>query len=228
MNNPVSIRSLTGLFIDVMFESQTQQIFLHIPIGDSVFKHHILTPVQHIFSCNRAEAVSGHFTFLLVDQVAVLLGDGLGAVLDLVDLAGTGGRVEHYHVELSNGELQDENLFLGVGQLGFQQDDILHHPALDLVANTLRDEIAFHQREVAEGFVQKEALNQGIGLGIAQTGLGDDCPHADVIHRRQASHLDIAGQIQKVQIFLDLSRRRKYPTAVQHHTLSSDICRQYR
>jgi hypothetical protein len=63
----------------------------------------------------------GQLAFLLVDQVAVLLWDGLGAVLDLVDLTGPGGGIEYYHVELTNGELQDENLFLGVGQLGFQQ-----------------------------------------------------------------------------------------------------------
>ena len=63
----------------------------------------------------------GQLAFLLVDQMAVLLGNGFGAVLDLVDLAGTGGRVEDHHVEFTDGELQDENLFLGVGQLGFQQ-----------------------------------------------------------------------------------------------------------
>ena len=63
--------------------------------------------------------VSSHFCSSI--RWGYCWGDGLGAVLDLVDLAGTGGRVEHYHVELSNGELQDENLFLGVGQLGFQQ-----------------------------------------------------------------------------------------------------------
>ena len=100
---------------------QTHQIFFHIPISDPILKHHILSPVQHILAGNRAEAVAGQLAFLLVDQMAVLLGNDLGAVLDLVDLAGTGGRVEHYHVELTNGELQDENLFLGVGQLGFQQ-----------------------------------------------------------------------------------------------------------
>ena len=45
MNNPVSVRSLTGLFIDIMFESQTQQIFLHITISDPILHHHILTPM---------------------------------------------------------------------------------------------------------------------------------------------------------------------------------------
>ena len=89
----------------------------------------------------------GQLAFLLVDQVAVLQWDGLGAVLDLVDLAGTGGGVEDHHVEFTDGKLQDENLFLGVGQLGFQQYNILHHPTLDLAENTLRDEIAFFQRD---------------------------------------------------------------------------------
>ena len=147
----------------------------------------------------------GHFTFLLVDQMAVLLWDGLGAVLDLVDLTGPGGRVEHYHIEFPDGELQHEDFLLRVGQLGFQQNDVLHHPAPDLAENALRDEIAFFQGEIAEGFVQQQALDQGIGLGVAQTGLGDDRPYADVIHGGQASHLNVSGQIQKIQIFLDLS-----------------------
>lgn len=147
MNNPVSVRSLTGLFIDIMFESQTQQIFLHITISDPILHHHILTPIQYILSGNGSKTMPGQLAFLLVDQVAVLLWDGLGAVLDLVDLAGTGGGVEDHHVEFTDGELQDENLFLGVGQLGFQQYNILHHPTLDLAENTLRDEIAFFQRD---------------------------------------------------------------------------------
>ena len=63
----------------------------------------------------------GQLAFLIVDQMAVLLWDGLGALLDLVDFTGTGGRVEHYHVKLSNGELQDEDFLLRIGQLGFQQ-----------------------------------------------------------------------------------------------------------
>ena len=47
-------------------------------------------------------------------------------------------------------------------------------------------------------------MDQGIGLGIAQTGLGDDRPHTDVVYRRQASHLNVAGQVQQIQVLLDL------------------------
>lgn len=55
--------------------------------------------------------------------MALLLWDGLGAVLDLADLAGTGSGVEDHHVEFTDGELQYEDFLLRIGQLGFQQDD---------------------------------------------------------------------------------------------------------
>lgn len=109
---------------------QFYQIFLHIPIADAILQHHILAPIQNTFAGNGTKTVPGRLAFLLVDQVAVLLGDGLGTVLDLVDLAGAGGGIKHNHVEFTDGELQDENLFLWGGQLGFQQNDILHYTPL--------------------------------------------------------------------------------------------------
>ena len=108
-----------------------------------------------MLSYNRAEAVAGHFSFLPINQVAVLLGDGLGAVLDLIDFTGTGGRVEDHYVELTDGKLQDKDLLLWVGQLGFRQDGILHHPALDLAENALCDEIGLLQGAVVEGGLQQ-------------------------------------------------------------------------
>jgi len=104
-----------------VFTNTLQTLFyLHIP-----HPIHVLcrTAIQDGFSCNRPVPVLGHGALSRVDQMAGLLRDDLGTVLDFKDLAGRGGRVKDHHIEFADGELQDEHLLFRICQHGFQQHD---------------------------------------------------------------------------------------------------------
>ena len=87
--------------------------------------------------------------------------------------------------------MQDKYLLLGVCQLGFQQDDVLQQPPLDLGQDALLHGCTLCQRQGAERFIQQQAADQRIRLRIAKSRL---CDHraaglrADI---RQVQHVDL-------------------------------------
>lgn len=90
---------------------QVFQIFLYIQVLD--FTNLLaLAPIQDIFSRDGSIAVFRVSAFLPIYQMTVLLRHDLVAVLDLENLAGGCLGIEYHHVKLTNGKLQDKNLFI--------------------------------------------------------------------------------------------------------------------
>ena len=115
---------------------KASQIFFHVLILNAL--NHLAFPtIEDNLRGDWAVAVLGLGTFFSVDQMAVLLRDSFLAVLDLENPAGACLRVKHHHVKFAHGKLQDKYLLLGVCQLGFQQDNVLQHPAFDLGQDAL-------------------------------------------------------------------------------------------
>ena len=112
-------------------------------------------------------------------------------MLDLENPAGACIRVKHHHVKFAHGELQDKYLLLGVCQLGFQQDNVLQHPPLDLGQDALLHGGTLRKRQGAERLIQQQAADQRIRLRIAETWL---CDHRAAGFRadiRQMQHIDL-------------------------------------
>ena len=119
-----------------VFLYKASQIFFHVLILNAL-NHLAFSTVEDKLSGDRAVAVLRLGAFFRVDQMAILLRNGHLAVLDLENPAGACLRVKHHHIKLAHRELQDKYLLLGVCQLGFQQDDVLQHPPLDLGQDAL-------------------------------------------------------------------------------------------
>ena len=96
-------------------------------------------------------------------------------------LAGACLRVKHHHVKFAHRELQDKYLFLGVRQLGFQQDDVLQHPPFDLGQDALLHGGALRQRQGAECLIQQQTADQRIRLRIAESRLRDHRTRLDFV-----------------------------------------------
>ena len=147
--------------------------------------------VEDKLSGDRAVAVLGLGAFFRIDQMTILLRDSFLAVLDLENPAGACLRVKHHHVKFAHRELQDKYLILGVCQLGFQQDDVLHHPPLDLGQDALLHGGTLCQRQRAERFIQQQAPDQRIRLRIAESRLRDHRAAGLCADIRQVSHVDL-------------------------------------
>ena len=124
-------------------------------------------------------------------------------MLDFKDFAACLCRVEDAHVELPYRELEDENLFLGIRQLCFQQHDILHHSPLYLIRYPFEHEIALVQREVAEVFVEQQTLHERACLRVAQAGLRDDRARRLCIYIRQAHDVYILSKVEQFEVLFD-------------------------
>ena len=105
-----------------------------------------LTTVDNIFACNRAEAPFGCFALFFVDQMPVLCLRNLCTMLHFVDSARCCFEIQDYHIELTDIEMVGKHFLLPVSQLRFQKDDIFHHAAFDLIADSLKDSISFRKR----------------------------------------------------------------------------------
>ena len=137
-----------------------------------------------------------------------LLGHNFSAVLDFINLTTARTRIKHDHIKLANGKLQHKNLFFRIGQLGFQQNNVLHHPPLDLIQNTFLHGISLCQRQRAERLIQQQAVNQGASLCISKPWLCNHGSAALLIDIRQVENVDFLRQIQQFQIFSDFSHMR--------------------
>lgn len=87
--------------------------------------------IQDIFPGDWAVTVLCFSALLLIGKMTVLLRDGFSAVFDCKNLAGAGSGIKYYHIKFPHRKLQDEDLLLGIGQHGFQKDNVFQHPALD-------------------------------------------------------------------------------------------------
>ena len=112
------------------------KVFFNVLVLDAVQKL-VFTTVENKFSGDGTIAMFRLGTFLRADQMAILEGDDLLAVLDLKNLAGTSGRIEHHHIKFTNRKLEYKNFLSGVCCLGFQKNNIFQHSFLDLSENTL-------------------------------------------------------------------------------------------
>ena len=102
--------------------------------------------------------------------------------------------------------MQDKYLFLGVRQLGFQQDDVLQHPPLDLGQDALLHGGALRQRQRAERLIQQQTADQRVRLRISESRLRDHRAAGLRADIRQVQHINFLRQVQQVQILLDLRR----------------------
>lgn len=96
----------------------------------SIFQCDILSAVQDISPPDRAKPLFGLIAFFLIEQMPVLCWDLFATVLDLENLAAVFLLIINHHVKLADRKLQLEHPVFSVSRLhGFQQDDILEHPA---------------------------------------------------------------------------------------------------
>ena len=87
--------------------------------------------------------------------------------------------------------MQDKYLLLGVCQLGFQQDDVLQHPPLDLGQDALLHSSALRQRQGTERLIQQQTADQSVRLRIAETRLRDHRASGLRADIRQVQHIDL-------------------------------------
>ena len=126
-------------------------------------------------------------------------------VLDLEDLAAVLLLVIDHHVKLASRKLQFEHTMVFIGGLhGFQQDNILHHPASDFLQDPLRDLRLLQLTVRCKGFILHQHMDKGLCLAVPHPRLGEQ----DVFHRFCVRIGCLNGavhdQLQRSQIFLDL------------------------
>ena len=149
------------------------KVFFNVLVLDAV-QDLIFTTVENKFSGDGTIAMVCLGTFFRVDQMAVLEWGDFPTVLDLKNLAGTSGRIEHHHIKFTNRKLKYKNFLSGVCYLGFQKNNVFQHLSFDLSENTLLHSSTFRQRKGTEDLIQKKTVNQCGCLSVTETGLSDD------------------------------------------------------
>ena len=171
------------------------KVFFNVLVLDAV-QDLIFTTVENKFSGDGTIAMFCLGTFFRVDQTAVLEWGDFPTVLDLKNLAGTGGRIEHRHIKFTNRKLKYKNFLSGVCYLGFQKNNVFQHSSFDLSENTLLYGSAFRQGKGTEGFIQKKTVDPCGCLSVTETGLSDDGSSGLRIYLWKMTDINIPCEIQ--------------------------------
>ena len=97
------------------------------------FNRCTISSINHISSGNLTISMTCHSTLFFIGNMTILLRYLFLAILHFIDLASKCFLVKNNHVKLSNCELQLKYLFIRFCNLGFEQDNILHHSSSDFI-----------------------------------------------------------------------------------------------
>ena len=183
--------------------TQPIQILFHIDISD-IFRISGFPAINHGSGCNLAVAVLCLRAFFLVCQVTVLRGNYLLAVLDFKDFAGKRFWVGDDHIKLTHSKLQLKDILIGVGELGFEQNDILHHSALDFTHDPFHNAAAFHCGQSAELLVKQHTVDKRRRLRVSQARLCDNRNAVMAVDVRKVLQIHLHQQVEYGKILFDL------------------------